>query len=195
MPDFRPLAAACLVAATAACGPDGPAAANMCAGDPATRIGGAFQLVDQAGRPADQEVLAGRYALIYFGFTFCPDICPIEMQKISVAMRLLEDRGADLSSVQPVFISVDPERDRPEVVKDFLTLYHPDFIGLTGSPEQVARAAKVYRVYFQKEGEGEYYSVNHSSLIFAMDPNGHYLTHFTAEDDAEQIADRLEPCL
>lgn len=181
-------------AALAACSDAAPKTVS-CQGDPMTPIGGAFSLVDQTGRPTGADALAGRHSLIYFGFTYCPDVCPTEMHKISLALQALRERGEDLSKLQPVFFSVDPERDTPDVVEDYLTLYDPSFLGLTGTPDQVRQAAEQYRVYYAKEGEGEYYTVNHASLIYFMGPDGHYVDHFTAEDDAVAIADRVGACL
>lgn len=137
------------------------------------QIGGPFQLVDQDGRRVDQAMLKGKWTAVFFGFTYCPDICPTTLQTLGAATGLL---GASAKDLQIVFVSVDPGRDSPKALKAYLA--SPGFpkgvIGLTGTPQQVADVAKAYRVYFAKEGEGETYLVNHTSLVYLMNPKGKF---------------------
>jgi protein SCO1/2 len=136
-------------------------------------VGGPFQLVDQDGRPVDESVLEGQWNIVFFGFTYCPDICPSTLQAIDVAKQQLGPRGEDL---QTVFISVDPERDTPEQLKTYLSLdaFPDNVIGLTGTPEQIAQVAKAYYVYYRKSGEGPDYTVDHSTAAYLMDPQGRF---------------------
>lgn len=136
-------------------------------------VGGDFQLIDQDGRPVDQTLLDGKWSLVFFGFTYCPDFCPTTLATLKATQDRLGDRAKDL---QIVFISIDPERDTPKLLKDYLSSdgFPAGVIGLTGTPEQVAAAAKVYRAYFQKVGEGEGYTMNHSLTVYLMGPDGKF---------------------
>lgn len=136
-------------------------------------VGGDFQLVDQNGRPVDQTLLDGKWSVVFFGFTYCPDICPTTLQSLGYAIDRLGPKAKDL---QVVFISVDPERDTPQLIKTYLAndAYPKDVIGLTGTPAQVAAAAKAYRVFYEKAGEGPGYTVNHSTAAYLMDPKGRF---------------------
>lgn len=136
-------------------------------------VGGDFQLVDQDGRPVDQTLLDGKWSLVFFGFTYCPDFCPTTLATLKATQDRLGDRARDL---QIIFISIDPERDTPKLLKDYLSSdgFPAGVIGLTGTSEQVAAAAKVYRAYFQKVGEGEGYTMNHSLTIYLMGPDGKF---------------------
>jgi len=139
------------------------------------RLGGAFTLTDQDGRQVTNKQFEGRYRLVYFGFTYCPDVCPVDLQIIGQAMRQLEKSDPKMAErVQPIFISVDPERDKPEVLKQYVSAFHPKLIGLTGTPEQVADAAKKHGIFFQKEerlGSNDYL-VNHSRMVLLFGPKG-----------------------
>ena len=134
-------------------------------------VGGPFQLVDQSGRKVDQSVLKGKWSAVFFGFTHCPDACPTTLFALGQAEQLL---GAKSSDFQTVFISVDPARDTPQALAAFASAdaYPKRLIALTGSPDQVAGAAKAYRVYFQKSGEGPAYNVDHSTMTYLMNPKG-----------------------
>jgi protein SCO1 len=138
-------------------------------------VGGDFQLTDQDGRPVDQTMLQGKWSLVFFGFTYCPEFCPTTLAELAAVRQRLGDRAEDL---QIVFISVDPERDTPRQLKDYLSSdgFPPGAIGLTGSPEQVAQAAKAYRAYYEKVGEGEGYTMNHSLTVYLMGPDGRFRT-------------------
>lgn len=156
----------------------------------ASAIGGPFQLVDQNGKTVTDADLKGKWSLIYFGYTHCPDACPTALNDISIA---LSELGARRDAVRPVFITVDPERDTPETLKAYMTSFDAPILALTGSAEQVAKAAKAYRVYYAKHPEaGGDYSMDHSSVIYVMDPQGRFTASFTHESAPEQIAERLK---
>lgn len=158
-------------------------------------IGGPFELVDHTGRTVTEADFAGGYTLTYFGFTYCPDFCPAGLQTASAALDLLEDDAPEVASqVTPVFVSVDPERDTVSAMADYVTHFHPRMVGLTGSPEQVAEAAKNYRVYYQKvESEtATYYLVDHSTFLYLIGPDGYYVTHFSHGTPPEEIAQRVK---
>ncbi len=154
-------------------------------------IGGPFQLVDQTGQEVTEADFAGRKMLIYFGYTYCPDVCPLGLAKIAAAYERLSP--AEQAELVPVFITVDPERDTVEAVADYVDLFHPALVGLTGSPEAVAAAASAYRVYYRKaESESmNDYLVDHSSFTYLMDGENRYLTHFGHDATAESIAEGL----
>jgi len=137
------------------------------------QVGGPFQLVDQDGRAVDQTLLNGKWSLVFFGFTYCPDFCPTTLTALKAAKDRLGARGKD---VQVVFISVDPERDTPRALKDYLASdgFPEGAIGLTGSAAQVRAAADAYRAYYQKVGEGEGYTMNHSLTVYLMGPDGRF---------------------
>jgi len=157
-------------------------------------IGGPFELTDQDGKPVTDQTYKGKLMLIYFGFTYCPDACPTALGVMSAALDKL-DVAAD--RVVPIFITVDPERDTPQVMKDYVSNFSPRLVGLTGTPEQIAKVAKAYRVFYQKAaGSGpEDYVMDHTLLIYLMDGDGKYLTHFgpnvTPDQMAEEIRKRL----
>ncbi|MFN4312348.1 MAG: SCO family protein [Ferrovibrio sp.] len=154
-------------------------------------IGGPFTLTDQDGRTVSDRDYAGKFMLVYFGFTHCPDICPTGLQTIAIAMDGL---GADAARVQPILISVDPERDTPPVMKEYVQAFHDRLVGLTGTPEQIAKVAREYRVYYQKVPLKESslgYSVDHSGFIYLMDGQGRYLTHFRHDVSPEDMAKRI----
>jgi protein SCO1/2 len=153
-------------------------------------VGGPFQLVDQDGRPTDQSVLKGKWSAVFFGYTYCPDVCPTTMQALAGAQAKLGDKAKDL---QVVFISIDPERDTPAQLKTYLSTpaFPKGAIGLTGTPAQVAAAAKAYRVYFQKEGQGEGYSLAHSSIVYLMNPAGKFATALTESQTPSEVATQI----
>ncbi len=158
-------------------------------------IGGAFNLVDHRGETVTEADFASSYLLVSFGFTSCPDICPTALQSIGQAMDLLGSEGARL---QPLFITLDPERDTPEIVGDYAKAFHPRLIGLTGSTTQIAGAAGAYRVYYAKvptpDDEAEY-TIDHSAFIYLMGPDGAYLAHFSHNSSPEDIAAGVRPYL
>jgi protein SCO1 len=157
----------------------------------AALIGGPFSLVGADGKPVTDRDFRGRYMLIFFGFTHCPDICPAELQVVAQALEQLGDKA---KKVVPIFITLDPERDTPEAMANYVKSFGPNFVGLTGSPEAIAAAAKAYRVAYSKvenkESAGDY-SVDHSALVYLMDPEGRYVTHFSYGLSADQMAEKL----
>jgi protein SCO1/2 len=154
-------------------------------------IGGPFSLVGADGKPVTDRDFRGRYMMVFFGFTHCPDICPAELQVIAQALDQLGDKA---KKVVPIFITLDPERDTPEAMANYVKSFGPNFVGLTGSPEQIAAAAKAYRVAYSKvenkDSPGNY-SVDHSALVYLMDPEGRYVTHFSYGLSADQMAEKL----
>ena len=149
-----------------------------------------FELVDQAGRTVRAEDLNGKWQLVFFGFTFCPDICPTTLTNVSA---VLEELGpATTGKLQPLLITVDPERDTPEVLKDYLTSFDPRILGLTGTPEQVQRALRSFRVYAsQRPLEEGGYTVDHSTFLYLMDPQGAYARHFSAQSPVEELVEQI----
>lgn len=163
-------------------------------GEPA--IGGPFTLTDHDGRRVTAADFRGRYMLVFFGYTFCPDVCPTTLTEISTAMDLL---GEQAERVQPLFVSVDPARDTVAALKDYMSNFDPRILGLTGSAEEVKQAAKAYRVYYSKvvpkDGDPEDYLMDHSSVIYLMGPDGKFVTHFSYQTPGEKIAARLKKIL
>src|SRR5439155_7287326 len=159
----------------------------------ASAIGGPFRLVDQNGKTVTDADLKGKWSLVYFGYTHCPDACPTALNDIAIA---LDQLGPKREAVRSVFITVDPERDTPEVLKEYVTSFDAPILALSGSPEEIARAAKAYRVYFAKHPEpGGDYSMDHSSVIYVMDPEGRFTASFTHQSTPEEIAERLKKLL
>lgn len=142
------------------------------------RIGGPFTLTDQHGKTRTDREFRGKYMLVFFGYTNCPDVCPTGLQDMSEALEAL---GADAEKVQPIFISIDPERDKPALLKDYAANFHSRFIALTGSTSAIAKTAKSFRVYYAKTGDksGDAYHMQHSTLVYLMGPDGKFLTRFT----------------
>jgi protein SCO1/2 len=153
--------------------------------------GGPFTLVDQDGRPVDQRVLNGKWSIVFFGYTYCPDFCPTTLTTLGKAMDALGPKAKD---TQVVFISVDPDRDTPAELKTYLAsrVFPKNIIGLTGSPDQVAAAAKAYMVFYQKQGIDKGYTVDHSTALYLMDPQGRFhgviADGLTPQQDAQQIS-------
>ena len=155
------------------------------------KIGGPFTLVDQDGRSRTDADFRGNYMLIYFGYTFCPDVCPTALSDMAIAIDELELRA---KRVQPIFITVDPARDTPETLKVYLPSFHPRLVGLSGSEAQITAVAKSYRVYYAKAENPEAtadYLMDHSSIVYLMDPDGRYVTHFSHGTGPEAMAQRL----
>ena len=154
-------------------------------------LDGEFNLVDETGKLVTQESYTGKFKLVYFGFTFCPDVCPLQLEVVS--------RALDIAKISPdwlttLFITLDPERDRPEDMAIYTDNFHKNIIGLTGSLDQIQQAAKAYKVYFQKVSDSETtggYTVDHSSIVFLMGPDNNYRQHFTHRDSAEDIAEKI----
>ena len=154
-------------------------------------IGGPFTLVDQTGKTVTDQDFRGRYMLVFFGFTHCPDICPAELQVMSAA---LDELGPKADEVVPVFITLDPERDTQAAMGAYVKNFGSRFVGLTGSPEQIAAAAKAYRVAyskFQEDKASSDYSIDHSALVYLMGKDGQYITHFAYGTPASKMTETL----
>lgn len=154
-------------------------------------IGGPFTLVDQDGRTVSDTDFRGKYMLVYFGFTFCPDVCPTSLTRNADALTLLGDKAA---KVQPILISVDPERDTPATLKPYVSAFGPNLVGLTGTPEQIAAVAKAYHVYYGKSpaaAGSDAYLIDHSAFTYLMAPDGHFLRFFSHSMKPEEMAAEL----
>jgi protein SCO1 len=153
-------------------------------------VGGPFQLVNQEGQAVDQTLLNGKWSLVFFGFTYCPDFCPTTLTALEATRQRLGDRADDL---QIVFISVDPERDTSQALKDYLSSdgFPPGVIGLTGSEEQVAEVARAYRAFYEKVGEGEGYTMNHSLTVYLMGPDGQFRSAIAHDLGPERSAELI----
>jgi len=159
----------------------------------AIAIGGKFSLVDQNGKTVTDADLKGKWQLVFFGYTHCPDVCPTALNDLSLA---LDQLGAKQKDVGIVFISVDPERDTPTVLKSYVESFGGPIEALTGSSDQVAEAAKAYRVYFAKHPRADGgYDMDHSALIYIMDPKGRFTGTFTPDDTSDKMATRLKKLL
>lgn len=157
-------------------------------------IGGKFTLVDQNGRKFTEQNLKGRWQLVFFGYTHCPDTCPTTLNELSIAFDKLPP--ADRAKAGVVFITVDPERDTPEVMKEYISSFSAPITGLTGTPAEIAQVAKDYRIYYAKHPtkDGDY-EMDHSALIYIMDPQGRFTASLTPDDTGDQMAARLKKLL
>ena len=153
-------------------------------------IGGPFQLTDQNGKAVTDKNLKGKPTLIFFGYTHCPDVCPTSLFEISEVLRAM---GKDADKVNAVFISVDPERDTPATMKDYLSSFDPHLKGLTGDPTAVAKVLSAYRVYARKVPlkDGDY-TMDHTALIYLMDRDGHFVAPFNLKRTPEEAAKDLK---
>ncbi len=167
---------------------DPETAANTAVG---ASLGGAFTLVGSEGKPVTDQAFRGKLLLVYFGHTFCPDVCPTTLNNIAQALMQL---GTQANAIVPVFISVDPKRDTPAVIGSYVKAFDPCIIGLTGSTAQIAAVAKEYRVYYapQPAQNGDYL-VDHSSLIYLMDRSGRFLKVFAGSLSGVEMADTIKP--
>jgi len=157
-------------------------------------IGGDFALTQKDADIVRDEQFRGRFMLVYFGYTFCPDVCPVDVQKMALALDILTERGVDLDMIQPMFITLDPARDNADIMQTYANAYHPRIMGLTGTDEQIDVAKKAYKVYSRKAPQqgSEDYLVDHSNYIYLMGKDGVFLQHFTALDTPESLADGIE---
>lgn len=161
-------------------------------------IGGPFSLSNHKGEAVTEKNFEGQYKLIYFGFTYCPAICPTELQKVSRVMKALEKDQPELATkLQPLFITVDPQRDTVKVMKDYISLFHPKIIGLTGTQPQINFVTKAYRIFARKvedpdsDNPAEDYTMDHSSYLYLMGPDNKILGLYRMDDDADYIYDDL----
>jgi protein SCO1/2 len=148
-------------------------------------VGGPFTLVDHTGATVTDETYRGKWLVMFFGFTHCPDICPMTLSKIASMMEFL---GQDAQKVQPLFITVDPERDTVEVLRDYVAAFDRRIVGLTGSAEQIATVAKNYDVISQRSGDGANYSIGHSTPIYLVDPSGIYISILDPDISPQDMA-------
>ncbi len=158
-------------------------------------IGGPFTLTDQDGQRISSDRFDGKYRLVYFGYTYCPDICPVDLQQIGLAMKKLEKGDPAVADrVQPIFITTDPERDTPEVMKEYVAAFHPRLIGLTGSPQEIAAVSKKHGAYGMKgeKSAGGGYLVNHSRVALLFGPKGEPIALLPHEQGADAIAAELK---
>ena len=163
-------ALAALLVGLSACGPKQQAAHETAA---TQSVGGPFVLTDQNGARETETLLRGRWTLVFFGYTFCPDVCPVTLSNLGVAIGKM---GAEAKSVRVVFITVDPDRDTPAQLKTYLSSpsFPPGMIGLTGTSAQITDVAHAYHVFFRKAGNGPGYSVDHTSVVYLMNPQGQF---------------------
>lgn len=155
-------------------------------------IGGPFEMVDHRGETVTNDAYRGKFMLVYFGFTYCPDICPTELQKISAALDVLPP--AQLDQIEPIFVTVDPERDTVAEMAGYVEHFHDRITGLTGTLEQVSTMAEAYRVWFKKakdEDSTAGYTMEHTNIVYLMGPNGKYVDHFTFATKSAEMAERI----
>ncbi len=157
-------------------------------------IGGEFTLTDQFGQTKHWSDFRGRYAVVYFGYTYCPDICPTDVQRTAQGLREFARAHPDLRArVQQIFITVDPARDTPKVVGQFVSAFDPKMVGLTGTPQQVKAAGDAFKVYFSKgeQQAGGAYLVDHSAITYLFDPDGEPLATLPTDQGAPAVAEEL----
>lgn len=156
----------------------------------AGQIGGPFTLLDETGKEVSDTDVITEPSLIYFGYTFCPDVCPLDTSRNAEVTDILQERG---TSITPVFITVDPERDTPEVVGEFADNLHEKMIGLSGTPAQIKAASQAYRTYYKAQpAEDEYYLVDHSTFSYLVLPEQGFVEFFRREIQADQMADTIQ---
>ncbi|EJW20975.1 hypothetical protein IMCC14465_07710 [alpha proteobacterium IMCC14465] len=154
-------------------------------------LDGRFDLIDETGQRVTQDSYAGKFRLVYFGFTYCPDVCPLQLEVLSRALTIAK---IPTNRLVPLFITLDPDRDTPADMAVYTDNFHESIIGLTGDLQQIQQAAKAYKVFFQKVDDPETtggYTVDHSSIVFLMGPDNSYKQHFTHRDSAEDIAAKI----
>lgn len=177
--------------AAAACNGGAPGAEPPLAG---ASIGGDFALTASDGRIVRWDDFAGKYRVVYFGYAFCPDICPTDMQRVAQGLKVLKASDPALAAkIQPIFITIDPERDTQNVVGEFAAAFSPDIIGLTGTPEQIAATAKTFKIYYAKGDpvEGGGYLVDHSNIVYLFGPEGEPLATLPVDQGADAVAAEL----
>ena len=201
-PVFRPtpgpILAATLALALAGCGQSAatppPAVDNASADLRGSAIGGPFTLIDQHGKTVRWSDFAGHYRVVYFGYTYCPDVCPTDMQRTVAGEKIFaRSHPAQARDLRTIFISVDPERDTPKVVGEFTAAFAPDIIGLTGTKDQVKAAEDAFKVYASKGAKqpGGGYLVNHSAITYLFDPQGQPLATLPTDQGPQAVADAL----
>lgn len=158
------------------------------------RIGGSFTLTDQDGKRLSDSSLAGRYRIMYFGYTFCPDVCPVDVQNLAAALKLLDKSDPELAQrIVPVFVTIDPVRDTPAVLKQFVSAFHPRMIGLTGTPDEISKVAKEFAIFYQRgKGTPDGYLMDHSRQAYLMSPEGKPLALLPQDSAPQAIADEIK---
>lgn len=190
---FRRFALALALVSLAGCSPSGggtPAQPPLAGAG----VGGPFTLINQNGKPTSDVDFTGQYRIMYFGYTYCPDVCPVDVQHIGAALKLLEKSHPALAGrITPIFVTVDPERDTPAVLKEFVAAFHPRMVGLTGTPEQIADIAKKFAIFYEKQppAPGGGYIVGHSRQAYLFDPAGHPLALLPQDKSPQTIADEI----
>jgi cytochrome oxidase Cu insertion factor (SCO1/SenC/PrrC family) len=163
-------------------------------------VGGPFELIDHTGKPRTSGDFRGQLMLVYFGFTYCPDICPTDLQEIGLTLDKL---GTEADGVQPLFITIDPERDTAQHLAEYVPMFHPRLIGLTGSADAIRKAADAYKVYYARvdppkesvKQDNGYYTVDHTAYIYLMDREGNYLGFFPPGTSADRMVEIIRPRL
>lgn len=190
---FVPLASLALV--LSGCGD--AASGSESPGEPplaGATIGGDFNLTNSEGETVRWTDFKGSYRIVYFGFAYCPDICPTDVQRFTQALSLVSEDDPKLASkIQPMFISIDPERDTPEVLAEFTSAFSDDLIGLTGTPAQIKAAADAFKVYYERgeDTNGGGYLMNHSNVTYLFDPQGNPLATLPTDQGAQAVADEI----
>ncbi|KAJ3134702.1 Cu-binding protein, partial [Irineochytrium annulatum] len=169
------------------------ASVNEAAGKPL--VGGPFTLVNTDGQPVTDLDFRGKYMIIYFGYTFCPDVCPEELEKMAKVLDRLKAKYGE-SPVVPIFISCDPKRDSLQSIREYLKDFHPDYVGLTGTHAQIKRAAKLYRLYYSAppkavDDDEADYLVDHSIFFYMMGPDGKYVEHFGKQETSDSLTEKI----
>ena len=155
-----------------------------------------FSLTNHKGEPTTHEDFAGKHMLIFFGYSFCPDVCPTELSKVSLALEMLEAMGRSIDNLQPLFITIDPKRDTVEQLNDYVGLFHPKLIGLTGTPDEIDAVAKTYQIYYKKsdpDDTSDGYLMDHMSLLFLLDGTARRIYMFPATTSPAELVKALEP--
>ncbi len=158
-------------------------------------IGGPFTMVNQKGEMVTEKNFEGHYTIYFFGYTFCPDVCPTELQVLTAALKEL---GPDGSKITPVFVSIDPERDKPKIIGEYVANFDSRLVGLTGTPEQLAAMARAFHVFYKKvpnAKDPQNYDMDHSSILYLMGPDGKFAKHFPYTTDAKALALELKSVL
>jgi len=156
-------------------------------------IGGDFALTDQQGRTVRDADFRGKLMLVYFGYTFCPDVCPTTLAQVAQVLKGFPPEQQ--AEIAPIFITVDPERDTVEQMAQYVPSFSPALIGLTGTPQQIAPVLKEYHVYAKKAGSGENYGMDHTSILYLMGKDGRFIRHFNADASNQEIAGALQQAL
>ncbi|VAW05046.1 Cytochrome oxidase biogenesis protein Sco1/SenC/PrrC, thiol-disulfide reductase involved in Cu(I) insertion into CoxII Cu(A) center [hydrothermal vent metagenome] len=197
MNKFLAIVAALLIPLVTACNPAAPNGEMEAAAEPplaGAKIGGSFSLINQNGDRITDKDFDGKYRIFYFGYTYCPDVCPVDLSKLMLGLKQAEkDDPAIAQKVQPIFVTIDPERDRPKAMKKYVANFHPRLIGLTGTNEEIAAIAEKYLIiYDRRESEGaSEYLMDHSRQAYLFGPKGEPLALLPFDGTPREIADEI----